>query len=210
MEKFKFWALLTALTGLSIVFTSCGENDDEVLYTTPNESTTSSDLSDSQVKKLIAENVNVKASYKDYVWRFEITSTLHKALPDKSIKYGIGHGDVDGNTSVSVEKQAFSFSKRTSNGNEIINFENPFWYYYAFGTSTPDQKVLTLCELYYKSYIALIEKGVENLESSEYDLYNDITNYLDEKEYSASLFYRPSIQISIDGGTKYYKVAEYR
>ncbi|MBQ8423330.1 MAG: hypothetical protein IJY36_03590 [Coprobacter sp.] len=58
--------------------------------------------------------------------------------------------------------------------------------------------------------MALIEKGVENLESSEYDLYNDITNYLDEKEYSASLFYRPSIQISIDGGTKYYKVAEYR
>lgn len=37
MKKFKFWALLTTLTGLSIVFTSCGKNDDEDLYTTPNE-----------------------------------------------------------------------------------------------------------------------------------------------------------------------------
>lgn len=199
-------SFLTVFIGLGIAFASCGD-EEEGLYI--DIGAAPSDLSDIQIKKLIAENVNVEASYKDYFWHFEVVSTLHKALPNKSIEFGIGQGDVDGEIIISVEEQSdFFVSKKVSNGKEIINFENPFWFYYAFSISTPDLDTFTLCRMYYGTYKSLRSKGSYNWNSEEWELYKDITDYYDEKEKIAISYYTPSVIVLIDG--LWYYVAKFK
>lgn len=215
MKFVKFWIAGIIGMAVSVSMVSCGNDDPDepqpVMPSTGDESSggdQSGVLTDSQIKAMISQYVTVTARYSDYLWIFEIKSTLHKVMPDKRIQFGIGHGDVNGTTKVSVEYDAYGYTASTSGNTFIAKFENPFWFYYMFGTDSGGSDA-AMCEMYYASYKAVCNKGLSNLTAEERDLYNDLVEYLDDYERQANLFYTPSVQVCIDG-KKFYTVAAYK
>ncbi|MFG6391050.1 MAG: hypothetical protein K1V76_01895 [Candidatus Amulumruptor sp.] len=210
MKKF-FAAVLIAFS--PIFLTSCG--DDEPEYVAPavpeaGSNTSGNDdpaSSDTQIKALIRKHVTVRAAYSDYMWNFTITSTLHNALPDATIKFGIGHGDIDGETQISVGSQAYGYTSRYNGDNFEAKFVNPFWFYYIFGVDPSDGESATLCSMYYNSYNALKSQGYGNLSPEEKSLYNDLVRYLDEYERTADMYYSPSVYVQVNN--KVYMFASY-
>lgn len=155
-------------------------------------------LTRSDIETIIKSKVSVTATYSDYLWHFHVESTLANTFPNHTIKYGIGHGNVNGNTNVSIGAQAYKYSSYNSGDKQIIDFYNPFWFYYIFGASTVDKDTYSLCEIYYSSYIALKNKGYSSLTSDEKSLYSDLVSALNKYESATKYAYTPSVQILID------------
>lgn len=198
----------------SFLLTSCGgdEPDNPGGEDIPGSSTgpggSQPGTSDPDFTLLISQNVSVKATYSNFLWNFEIQSTLHNVLPGRKIQFGIGHGDVNGTTSISVENKAYFYSSRTSGDTFICNFKNPFWFYYVAGMETTDHDAWGKCEMYYTAYVNLTNQGLGTLNNSEKVLYNQLVQYLKEYEDGAKGCYKPSVYVYIDD--KGHKVAQYR
>lgn len=168
---------------------------------------TTNNSDDTKIKQLIAQNVTVNAYYFDFIWTFNITSTLHNALPGKKIQFGIGHGVIeDVFEYMSVEDDAFYYSYNTSGNEAYITFKNPFWYYYVFSNPS-DTDLAVECAFYYETYRRLYEKGLSNLTDGEYKQYHELKKILKEQEAPIIYSYKPSIEILIDN--KFYIVDRY-
>lgn len=209
MKKIKLWLLSAFALTASVTLTSCGDDDNnEPEYPYPptenpsDPSTIIDGLTRSQVEKLVAQTVSATASYTSYTWNFKIESTLHQQLPSHTIEFGIGHGVINGEESVSVGSQAYSYTKRTSGGKVIAEFKNPFWFYFIFGMPQTDNEAWANCEMYYNSYMALTNMGYANLSSEQKDLYKNLQKELNSYENQAKYSYEPSVQVVID--SRYY------
>lgn len=157
-----------------------------------------------QLQKLVSDNVDVTASYSDYIWKFKITSTLHNELPNSDIKFGIGHGYLAGGTeSVSVENQAYSYSCQESGNKMIINFENPFWFYQLYGGGDETEYY----GFYYESYKSIRSKNYSSLTDEEKNFLSELINILNEGEKKSIANYKPGIYVIIDD--KYFLVERY-
>ena len=164
---------------------------------------------DALIKQLITENVTVDASYTNFIWNFEIVSTLHNALPGKKIRFGIGHGVIeDLFENVTFEDQAYYYSYEESGNKALITFKSPFWYYFLFGSNPPGGDAASF---YYGLYKQLQEKidefGVDSLSKNEKDEYKTVLDILRKSERNASS-YEPSVQVEIDG--ECYVVCRFR
>lgn len=104
---------------------------------------------------------------------------------------------------ISVGNEAPYYSASGSSNNETITFRNPFWFYYVFVEKDDDK--WTLSEMYYNSYMALVNKGYSNLSSDERALYNNLVDYLEEYDKEATEYYRPAIYVCVNN--KFYKVS---
>ena len=167
---------------------------------------------ETRIKQLITENVTVDASYSDFIWNFEIVSTLHNALPDKKIRFGIGHGLIeDLFEKVSIEDQAHYYTYEESGDKALITFKTPYYYYFLFGSNPSDADAAVEAEFYYAAYKELREKidefGFDSLSENEKDFYRTLVEILRKSERKASS-YEPSVQVEIDG--KCYVVRRYR
>lgn len=211
--------LITFLLHSFLIIAGMGSCSDEPEYPDDNESSWIDNESSSNEKeetptvdipKLIKEHVTVSATYSEYVWHFHIESTLHDVLPGKKIQFGIGHGDVNGTTSVSVEDQAYKYSSSMKNDVKIMDFENPFWFYYIFGQEETKEtkKAWTDCEIYYAAYLKLKNKNSKDLTEDEKKLMSDLPSYFREYEKAADNYYKPTIQVLID--SHFYKIATYK
>ncbi|MBO5155967.1 MAG: hypothetical protein J6C05_02360 [Prevotella sp.] len=165
------------------------------------------------IKKMVLENVEATGYYSDYVWHIKITSTLHNVIKNKKIEYGIGHGDVNGITHISVENEANmeqfrSKYKSYKSGDKVISeFEIPFFLYYLFSVNPPREDYCEECAVYYIAYLNLIDEGQNNWSSDEEQLYRSLKKYLGEFENKVTGYYCPSVQVLI--GDKSYMVKEF-
>lgn len=191
-------------------FSACSEDEPNNPYDEEakdqNDDKPNSGLPEEDIMSIIKENVSVSATYQNYIWYINIESTLGAALPDRTIRFGIGHGDVNGTTQVSVTNNAYSYYERTIGDTTLINFKNPFWFYFMFGMSPSDNEASALCEMYYASYLALVSKGSSNWSSDETNLYSELTQYLNKYEREANSRYKPSVQVQVDG-KRFYTIA---
>lgn len=186
-------------------FASCSKDDDEPDDSNQNwnqvedseEETPSHSLTKSEVQDLIKKHISVDAHYENYTCYFEIESTIEEELPGHTVKFGIGHGDVDGSTQVSVGNQAYNYHNYTLNGIHIYEFEIPIWFYLMFGVpdSEYDEDYLVTCKMYYNSYLALIKNGSNN---DENDLYKAVTKTLSGLQGEVRRNYTPSVQLVLD------------
>lgn len=168
---------------------------------------------DNKMKKLISENVTVSGTHSDYVWHFKITSTLHNVFKDQKIEFGIGHGDVNGNTSVTEGNQANTYDDdaskytyRKSGDKVFVEFDIPFWYYYIWGSPVSDDDAFTKSIMFYKAYKTMKATDSNSWSKEERELYNNLVEYLNEYEEGA-VRYRPSVYVSI--GDRSYMVKEF-
>ena len=160
-----------------------------------------------EIRRSIPNHVKVEASYGEYLWKFHIESNLHKAFPNLQLEFGIGHGDVDGNESVSIEKDAYDFKDAMKGGTRIMDFVNPFWYYYVVGIPETDYDIWAKAVMYYDSYLAL--KAKPTLTEEEQDLMRKLKKYLGEYEEPTFYSYTPSVYVLVDD--KFFiKIATYR
>lgn len=202
----------TGLIVALLCLQSCAKDEPNIPGTSHNNSTENSNSDTNQnetsVEGLIKDNVSVTNSYTDYCFTFTVKSKLKSKLPYSEVEYGIGHGSIYESTyiNVSVGNQAYYYSSSINNGIETITFKNPFWFYYVFANQDKDK--WTKCEMYYKSYISLKEKGYSRLSSEERELYGEITRYLDECQEEVKRYYKPILEICVDG--KFYQVKSFQ
>ena len=195
----------------SVLFTSCGgddpDNPADPGNTTENGSSTTnpSTPSDPSIERIVRDNVTVSRTYSDYTYTFVIKSKVKAKLPNANVSYGIGHHSIYNQeiVNISVGNQAYYYSASGSSNNETITFRNPFWFYYVFVEKDDDK--WTLSEMYYNSYMALVNKGYSNLSSDERALYNNLVDYLEEYDKEATEYYRPAIYVCVNN--KFYKVS---
>lgn len=200
----------------SIAVTACGEDEpsnpnEEDPWETEQPSTSEpSGPSDSKIRALINEHVSVSASYSEWTWHFHIESSLHKALPDADVQFGIGHGNVYGTTSISVEDEAYAFSSYTRGDTRIMDFDNPFWFYWVFGQETTEQtkQIWVECSMYYASYFFLKDKGESQWTDDEKNTWQRLKSMLRPYEQEADYYYQPSVGVLID--SKFYSIATYK
>lgn len=157
-----------------------------------------------RIENFIKSNIKISLSYSDYHFSIQIESTLENVLSDKDIKYGVGHGDVNGDEYVSIENQLYYFSKNQSDGVTKVNIKNPFWSYFSWGIEPNDNDSWAKCEIYYGSYKNLSAKNWSSLDYYEIELYNNLVEYLSKYESKAVYSYEPTIKIMIDN--KYYEL----
>lgn len=208
---YKYLKPIMMLAIASVLFTSCGgddpDNPAEPGNTTENGSSTTnpSTPSDPSIERIVRDNVTVSRTYSDYMYTFVIKSKVKAKLPDANVSYGVGHNATFSQTTVniSVGNQAYYYSASGSSSNETITFRNPFWFYYVFVEEDDDKWALS--EMYYSSYMALVNKGYSNLSSDERALYNNLVDYLEEYEKEATEYYRPAIYVCVNN--KFYKVS---
>ncbi len=214
------WKYNGVIIAICLVFTafavvSCGRDEPDNSReneewnengNTPSSSDDTEQLK-AEIRRSIPNHVKVEASYGEYQWKFHIESTLHKAFPSLQLKFGIGHGDVDGNESVSIEKDAYGFKDAMKGGTRIMDFVNPFWFYYVWGIPETDNDIWAKAEMYYASYLAL--KAKPTLTEEEQDLMRKLKKYLGEYEEPTSYSYTPSVYVLVDD--KFFiKIATYR
>lgn len=164
-----------------------------------------------QMQALIKECVKVESAYSNYTWHFKIESTLHLNVSE-TVKFGIGHGEINGVTNISVENDAYSYSSYMINGKKIMEFSNPIFFYWAFGLGSSDADSSTifsegLGNLY---VLAALERKIADsglLYGEEKLLYKETKDWLDQMEYVTNKNYHPSVWAYI--GNKFYKVADY-
>ena len=208
---YKYLKPIMMLAIASVLFTSCGgddpDNPADPGNTTENGSSTSnpSTPSDPSIERIVRDNVTVSRTYSDYTYTFVIKSKVKAKLPDANVSYGVGHNATFNQTTVniSVGNEAYYYSASGSSNNETITFRSPFWFYYVFVEKDDDK--WTLSEMYYNSYMALVNKGYSNLSSDERALYNNLVDYLEEYDKEATEYYRPAIYVCVNN--KFYKVS---
>ena len=127
MKKTKFHLLFTILmmAVISVSLTSCGD-DNNTIIDEPGNNATSELPSQNEMAKLIAKHVKVNATYLNYYWIFKVESTLHKDFPNRSLEFGIGHGDINGTTTVSSGYQLNGNRNQYSNYSEYYDSNNVF------------------------------------------------------------------------------------
>ncbi|MDE6611409.1 MAG: hypothetical protein K2K22_02500 [Muribaculaceae bacterium] len=210
MKTIRFLASAFLAIGI-ISLAACGDDEPEYPdnnYDYPENNEKPDTPQDSNIKNIVSENTSVKCSYSDYLFTFNIRSTVKSELPTRKIAYGIGHpsASYSADESVSVGEQAYYYSISTKNGVDEVTFKIPFWFYFVF--SSPDKEKWALCEMYYASYCALINAGLPNLSADEKTLYNELTKELNEYESEARIYYRPNVYVMVDN--KFYKVGSFK
>ncbi len=209
---YKYLSLVLTALIVGAFVAGCGDDEESLsgIDNSTNDGGNNSEVyTDAQIKSLIKEHVSVEGTYRDYVWSFHIESTLHDKIADKTIRFGIGHGDVNGSTSISLENQVYKYTSSNKDGVCLMDFINPYWYYYMFGrgSSLSGADEVGGFDMYYRSYVALLNKGASNWSSDERDLYNGIIQMFEEYELVAKIDYTPSVQVCIDN--KYYLVKQF-
>lgn len=208
---YKYLKPIMMLAIASVLFTSCGGDDPDNPAnpgnTTENGSSTSnpSTPSDPSIERIVRDNVTVSRTYSDYTYTFVIKSKVKAKLPDANVSYGIGHHTIYDQeiVNISVGNQAYYYSTSGPSSNETITFRNPFWFYYIFVEKDDDKSGLS--QMYYTSYMTLVNRGYSNLSSDEKALYRELQEYLEEYEKEAKKYYRPAIYVCVNN--KFYKVS---
>lgn len=194
----KYFKCLLLFLALPLTFMSCGGDEPDNPYEEEwNEGDQEPTVLD--IDAIVRESVSVKGSYDKFTMNFEITSTLSSRLPGKQIRYGIGHDSASPkvNLSVSVEEQAYYFSKKRDGKTDKITFKNPFWYYYIWVDHDGDK--LAECQLYYSSFMALDQKGYSHLGKDDKEFYDDLFFLLSKYEKDAKYDYRVKVGVLVDG-----------
>lgn len=208
---YKYLKPIMMLAIASVLFTSCGgddpDNPADPGNTTENGSSTTnpSTPSDPSIERIVRDNITVSRTYSDYTYTFTIKSRVKAKLPDANVSYGIGHHSIYDQeiVNISVGNQAYYYSTSGPSSNETITFRNPFWFYYVF--TDQDKEKWTVSEMYYNSYMTLVNRGYSNLSSEEREFYNALQDYLEEYEKEAKKYYRPVIYVCVNN--KFYKVS---
>ncbi len=152
--------------------------------------------------ELIKNNVSIDAYYSSYIFKFDIESTLHEYMSGSKIQFGIGHGEINEKTLVTIESNAYSYSSQLENGIKKMKFENPFWYYYLYGEGSKLNNASQLyeeCKLLYDN----------TLNFSSVDDYENSINQLKVYEKNVIYNYPVSVWVKIDGnlyGIKIYRM----
>lgn len=216
MKKFIFNLLtLTMTVTLALVLTACPADGPD--------SDGDSDIIDpsafptlSEMNNLISKHVRVNVSYSNYYWTFKVESTLHQALHNRKIEFGIGHGDVNGNTNVSVGTQ-LNGNKNVydnyseyydSNGVFHATLKCPIEYYYMFGKNPQDLNAFSLCQLYNRDFHMRYDKGESNWTAEDRERIPELRNLLRSYENEVLANYDISLQIELDK-KKIYPVGFY-
>ncbi len=110
LNKIKTFSILLIV---GILVWGCSSEPDELYFDSPQDDTefwdennSSGNQSEVDIKLLVEECVNVNVRYSDYIWYFDIESTLHHKLPNRKIEFGIGHGEINGIEQNSIENEA--------------------------------------------------------------------------------------------------------
>lgn len=209
MKRFCFYLLaVCSMLACSLTFTACGDDEPE----NPGfEEETPGDDDEPEtpavnIAQLVKDNVSVKCTYSDYTFNFKITSKLKSVLPSARIQYGIAHQSywtLD-EVRVSVGDEAYYYSINTKNGVDEVIFKNPIWFYYVF--TEYDVNKWTDNEMYYASYLFLLEKGESNWNEDECTLYRKLIRWLNDCERDAR-YYRPTVGVLVND--RFYEVAQY-
>lgn len=201
MKTLKFLILLAIAFCISWSLAACGEDDELDI---PNKDENENVKPETSVAEIVQRNTYVNSSYSDYTFNFTITSKVKHNLPNDNVQYGIGHGSTSNTDEVivSVGSQAYYYTITTNGDTETVTFQNPFWFYYVFTDTDKDK--WAMCEIYYRTYMKLKKKGYSQLTSNEKDLYDEVTDYLDECQNEVERYYRPIICVIVNN--KYYKI----
>ena len=213
MKHLSRW-LITLAIGLIVspVLVSCGtDEDDEPNFSKENQTPSDNDYIDiqdrSEVIRIIRNNISVEHSYSDYYITYTITSKLKKnKFKGHKIEYGVAHlgsNAIPEEVFFSVGNDAPYYEEICKGDIETITIKIPFWFYYVFVER--DNEIWANCELYYRSYIALKEKGESTWYLEEKELYDDIVEALDRYDVKARPYYAPEVVCFIDGRDYFIK-----
>ncbi len=212
MKKTKFHLLFTILmmAVISVSLTSCGD-DNNTIIDEPGNNATSELPSQNEMAKLIAKHVKVNATYLNYYWIFKVESTLHKDFPNRSLEFGIGHGDINGTTTVSSGYQLNGNRNQYSNYSEYYDSNNvfhaelkcPIEFYFMFGKDPQDMESFSLCAAYNKELHFIYEKGESNWTTEERQRVTKLKNYLKRYEDEVLANYDLSLEIWMDKRKSY-------
>lgn len=199
------------MLAMMLTLTACPPDDNNnTIIDEPGNNVTSGLPSQSEMENLIAKHVKVNATYLNYYWIFKVESTLHKDFPNRSLEFGIGHGDINGTTTVSSGYQLNGAQNQYSNYSEYYDSNNvfhaelkcPIEFYFMFGKNPQDLSAFTLCATYNREYQMLISKG-SSLTSEERQRVTKLKNYLKRYEDEVLANYDLSLQIWMDKRKSY-------
>ena len=144
------------------------------------------------------------------MWRVHVESTLHTALSESDVRFGIGHGDVNGITSIHIEDEAYSYKSYRNGSKLIMDFLNPFWSYWGWGmeNSKQTQQIWWECESSYASYLFLLDKPESELTSEEKAWLPKLKKQSNDYQREADRYYSPSLEVMIDN-RRSYKIATF-
>lgn len=213
MKSIRFNLIAAAVCSVLIsISTGCSVDEPDNLWAdneeqeTPDTPSGDDICSEAEINRLLKQHVKVSASYGDYVWKFHIESTLHTALPDEDVQFGIGHGiKDDGTETIYVEDDVYSYKWHMSGNKKFMDIVNPYWDYYIYTVLNPDYKLWSLCDLFYKSYVLL--KDRPSLTDEEKDLMKATTHDLNKYEIETRYSYHPAVYVKIN--YRFYKIAAF-
>lgn len=192
-------------------FSSCDPVEPELDIPDNNvsaESNEKADMTDAEIEKIINDNISISCKYIDYTFIFSIKSTVKSRLPNDKIRYGISHKSTSFYEiiHVSVEDQAYYYSCNTYNGVDEVTFRIPFWFYYAFVEI--DTTELALCEVFYRSYMDLVDKGQANFVYTDQELYDYCVDGLNKSERYVKYDYLPTVSVLVNN--KCYEIKSFQ
>ena len=175
---------------MNVNLSSCSTDEsDDFENLSPSESNGSSD----STYELLKKNISATVYYGDYSWNIVIKSNLSKVFPGKTIYYGVESG-----YNAYQYYEHFTFDKDYIQENDGMG--NMTISYPVFVGEYGD------LYLYWGSYKALkakIEDG-ESLSSNEKDLWYEIINLMNAKEYIAKSKFCGRLYAQIDGNRYFY------
>lgn len=220
MKKLLYYLSTAAMMlAIMLTLTACGDDKPSIIDEpdNPNGNATTDYPSEYEMKKLINQHLNVHVIYSNYYWIFNVESTLHKALPNKKIEFGIGHGDINGTTNVTIGFELNGRQNVYSNYSEYYDSNNvfhaelkcPIEYYYMWGKDPQDLSAFTLCQIYNRDFHQRFDKGESNWTAEDRERIPELRNLLRKYENETMANYDISLWIDIDNGMKAYIVGYY-
>lgn len=165
-------------------------------------------LSKAEIEKIVKANIDIKASYSDYVTTFVISSKIESKLPaDYEVEYGIAHTPA---TTVSklpttIGDECWQYSEANKGNTKTVTIKNPFWYYYCWGAE--NKTIFGTCALFMESYQSMKGKPLSGFSDSERELWDTINEDLNYYEAQAKKYYKQEIRVVINDIA--YPVATY-
>lgn len=152
------------------------------------------------IKQVISQNVSVSSYYADYAYHITISTQLQKALPGKSIVYGI-------QIQYTEDCPDYYFTSRfTQNMDDgpvrvDINASKTQYNLACCIFVDANYSPYSAESLYWNTYLALEEKMAngQSLSNSERELYNNVVKYMNEAEKEIKRQLIAELFVDVDG-----------
>lgn len=192
-----FTAMLFAVAMLCIA--SCTKQDDNYPFPSGSEPNGGETPEvPASIPQLIREHVEVTASYYDYKITASLTSTLDKALPDQSIKYGVEYGYLrEDETDDILDKRLYLTKHGDMFSDEFLIFyyADSEWLFGSYGSFHYDT---------YNYFQQQMQNG-HILSEDERELYDETLMYLNDYEPKAARAFTGRFFVEVDGVKYDYK-----